>query len=120
MDEIEIRGIRGHGHHGVLAHERRDGQEFAVDVVLGVSTVVAAGTDDLGDTVDYGAIALDVHGLIVGEPVALIETLAERIARACLSRDGVRCVEVTVHKPQAPITVPFDDVVVRIRRGEGA
>ncbi len=119
-DQIVITGLRGIGHHGVFEHERHDGQEFVVDVTLEVSTVSAAGSDALVDTVDYGVVADQVHALIVGEPVDLIETLAERIASACLSHSGVAAVEVCVHKPQAPITVPFDDVEVRIRRPRDA
>jgi dihydroneopterin aldolase len=116
-DQIVIRGIRGTGHHGVFEHERSDGQEFSVDVCLDVSTVLAAGSDVLADTVDYGEVAQAVHALIEGEPVDLIETLAERVADACLSFPGVSRVVVTVHKPHAPIPVPFDDVEVRIVRG---
>ena len=115
-DQIIVTGIRGIGHHGVFDHERHDGQEFSVDVCLDVSTSTAAGTDDLADTVDYGQVAIAVHPLIVGEPVDLVETLAERVADACLAFSGVEQVEVVVHKPSAPIPVPFDDVQLRIVR----
>jgi dihydroneopterin aldolase len=119
-DRIEITGLRGTGYHGVFEHERREGQEFRVDLVLDVDMERAAASDDLADTVDYGVISTEVHGLITGDPVDLIETLAGRIAEACLQHPGVLAVEVAVHKPQAPITVPFDDVVVRMRRVKGA
>jgi len=115
-DRITITGIRGTGHHGVFEHERIDGQEFTVDVTLTVDTLRAATTDDLVDTVDYGAVADAVHSLIEGAPVNLIETLADRMARACLAFDGVLGVVVTVHKPQAPISVPFADVTVTVER----
>lgn len=115
-DWIEIRGLRGIGYHGVFEHERREGQEFRVDVVLFVDTRPAAASDDLVDTVDYGSVSTDVHAIITGDPVDLIETLAARISDACLAHEGVLGVEVAVHKPNAPITVPFDDVIVRIRR----
>lgn len=115
-DQIRVRGIRGIGHHGVFEHERADGQEFSVDVCLDVDTRSAAGSDDLADTVDYGQVATAVHALIVGDPVDLVETLAERIAAACLAFRGVRRVAVTVHKPHAPIEVPFDDVELHIVR----
>ncbi len=118
-DRIVITGIRGFGHHGVLAHERTDGQEFSVDVQLAVSTRKAADTDSLADTVDYGHVARVVHALIVGEPHDLVETLAERIAAACLGFPGVDRVRVSVHKPHAPIVVPFDDVEIRITRRKG-
>jgi dihydroneopterin aldolase len=85
-------------------------------VELGLDTRSAAAGDDLGETVDYSAVALDVVALIEGEPVNLIETLAQRIAETCLVRPGVMQVEVTVHKPAAPVSVPFDDVSVTIMR----
>jgi dihydroneopterin aldolase len=115
-DRVEIRGLRATGHHGVFEHERVNGQEFVVDLVLSLDTRAAADTDDLAATVDYGSVAERVHDLITGEPVNLIETLAARIADCCLAYPAVADVEVAVHKPQAPISVPFDDVVVRIRR----
>lgn len=115
-DQIAIRGISGFGRHGVFDHEKADGQPFSVDVRLDLDTSAAAGSDSLSDTVDYGAVANAVHALIVGEPVDLIETLAERIAEACLAWPAVSRVRVVVHKPQAPIEVPFDDVEVRITR----
>ena len=115
-DRIFIDGIRGFGHHGVFDSERRDGQEFVVDIELAVDTWAAAQSDALAATVDYGAVAVAVHEVIVGEPVDLIETLAERIAQACLAFEGARAVVVTVHKPSAPIPVPFADVRVRIER----
>ena len=115
-DQILLTGLRGTGHHGVFAHERENGQDFIVDVVLDVETASAAASDDLANTVDYGAVANAVHARIVGDPFDLIESLAEAIARDCLEFAAVSRVMVTVHKPQAPIEVPFDDVAVRITR----
>ena len=115
-DRVTLTGLRAHGYHGVLDFERRDGQEFVVDVVCELDVSVAGRTDDLSDTVDYGALATAVISDIVGDPVQLIETLAERIARTCLAEPPVVAVEVTVHKPTAPIPVPFDDVAVTVRR----
>lgn len=115
-DRIGVRGLRGRGHHGVFDHERRDGQDFVVDLLLEVDTAPAAESDDLVDTVDYGSLSVDVVAIVEGEPVALLETLAARVARRCLADSRVRAVEVTVHKPQAPVPVPFDDVTVTIRR----
>lgn len=115
-DRIELSGLRATGHHGVLESERRDGQEFVVDVALTLDTREAAAGDDLSATVNYAAVAEQVHALVAGEPVDLLETLAERIAVACLGHVRVEAVEVAVHKPQAPIGVPFSDVVVRVVR----
>lgn len=115
-DRIALTGLKARGYHGALPEERRDGQLFLADVVLHTSIAAAAVSDDLGDTVDYATVASDVVGVLGGEPCHLIETVAERIAQVCLRYDGVTEVEVTVHKPHAPLDVPFDDVTVRIER----
>jgi dihydroneopterin aldolase len=116
MDLIRVTGVRGTGYHGVYDFEREQGQEFVVDVTLGLKTQRAAATDALTNTVDYGEIALMVHRHITGEPVSLLETLALRIAEDCLRDVAVRVVEVTVHKPAAPVDVPFDDISLTITR----
>lgn len=116
MDRVTLRGLKVLGHHGVFQHEREDGQVFVVDLVLGLDTAPAAAGDDLTRTVHYGVVAEEVAAVVSGEPVDLIETLAQRIADTCLAHEVVREVEVTVHKPDAPITVPFDDVTVTITR----
>ncbi|WP_323959966.1 dihydroneopterin aldolase [Arthrobacter sp. JZ12] len=115
-DRISLSGITAVGHHGVFEHERRDGQPFVVDVVLHLDLRPAGTTDDLTRTADYGELAEQVRDLIAGEPLSLIEALAERIAGQVLSAFPVDAVEVTVHKPQAPIEVPFGDVAVSIFR----
>lgn len=120
LDRIAVTGITARGFHGVLEHEKREGQTFVVDVALGVDTRSAAATDDLARTVDYSAVAADVVAIVSDGSLDLIETLAQRIADACLARDLVEAVEVVVHKPDAPVGVPFDDVTVTIvRRSEG-
>lgn len=118
-DRITLTGIRATGHHGVYAEERRDGQEFVADVVLGLPLRAAAVSDDVADTVHYGEFAEEVAAILSGEPVNLLETLAERIADAALRHPLVQTVAVTIHKPGAPITVPFGDVSVTIERERG-
>ena len=115
-DRIRLEGIAATGHHGVLGHERRDGQVFVADVVLHVDTRAAAGSDRLDLTVDYGVLAEQVAGVLTGDPADLIETVAERIAAVAMTHPGVHAVDVALHKPQAPVTVPFGDVVVEIHR----
>jgi dihydroneopterin aldolase len=119
-DQIAVRGIRAFGYHGVLPEERAQGQLFVVDAVLTVDTRSAAASDDLEQTVDYAALAQRVVALVEGDPVNLIETLAQRIADDCLKEDAVRAVEVTVHKPDAPAGVPFGDISVTIARDRSA
>jgi 7,8-dihydroneopterin aldolase/epimerase/oxygenase len=119
-DRISLLGLRAFGRHGVLDHERRDGQEFMVDAVLWLDTRPAAAADDLSLTVDYAAVASRLAAIVSGEPVALIETLADRLAAACLSaHEAVREVEITVHKRHAPLIQSFGDVTVTIRRSRG-
>ena len=115
-DRIAIRGLRAHGHHGVYAFERERGQMFRVDVVLELPTAAAAAGDDLEKTVNYAELAHELYAVVTGEPMNLIETLAHRLAAVCLANPLVDAVEITVHKPQAELGVPFDDVTVTIRR----
>jgi dihydroneopterin aldolase len=117
LDRIALRGVRARGFHGVFDSERAEGQEFVVDVDLGVVSIAkAAMTDELAHTVDYGAVAQEVVSAVEGPPMNLIEKLAVLIAERCLAFDHVRAVRVTVHKPQAPIPVPFNDVAVTVTR----
>lgn len=115
-DTITLTGVRARGHHGVLDHEKRDGQEFVVDVVLHLDLADAAATDDLTRTVSYADVAADVVRRVEGPALDLIETLAGQIADDALAHEAVQRVEVTVHKPQAPVGVPFVDVAVTLRR----
>ena len=115
-DRLAVRGLAVHGHHGVFEVERRDGQEFVVDLVLGMDTGAAARSDDLQDTVDYGTLVDEVRSAVENDPVDLIETLAQRIADVCLRHAQVEAVEVTVHKPHAPIQATFEDVALTINR----
>ena len=119
-DELALLGLECFGHHGVFEHERRDGQTFVIDLVLGLDISAAAASDDLHDTVDYGGLALAVKAAVERDPVDLIETLAERIAGVCLTDDRVDWCRVTVHKPSAPIEATFTDVALTITRKAGS
>jgi dihydroneopterin aldolase len=116
-DRIAITGLEAHAHHGVYAFEREQGQLFRVDAVLELDTAPAAAGDDLERTVNYAELAQGLHAVLAGEPVDLLETLAQRLADVCLAHPLVEAVEITVHKPHADLGVPFDDVTVAIRRG---
>jgi dihydroneopterin aldolase len=115
-DTITLTGLRARGYHGVFDAERRDGQDFVVDAVLDVDTRAAAASDALDDTVDYGALAGGLVAVLTGEPVQLLETLADRLAQVCLADARVTGARITVHKPQAPIPHEFADVSVTIHR----
>jgi dihydroneopterin aldolase/2-amino-4-hydroxy-6-hydroxymethyldihydropteridine pyrophosphokinase len=115
-DRIVLQGISARGFHGVLDLEKAEGQDFVVDVVLDVDLRRAGRSDLLAHTVNYAEVAADIVGLITGPSLDLIETLADRIAVAALRRPLVQAVEVTVHKPQAPVGVPFGDVQVDVER----
>ncbi|MDQ0848184.1 dihydroneopterin aldolase [Arthrobacter sp. B3I9] len=116
MDQITLTGVTAVGHHGVFDFERRDGQPFVVDAVLHLDFSKAAATDDVLDTAHYGEVADCIRGWITGDPLNLIEALAVRIADDVLRRFDVAAVDITVHKPKAPIAVDFGDVSVSVRR----
>ena len=115
-DRISLHGLRVRGNHGVYDFERRDGQDFVVDVELELDLAKAAASDDVADTVHYGELAGRLVEVIAGDPVNLIETLADRLAAVCLADARVTAATVTVHKPQAPISHEFADVAVTVRR----
>lgn len=115
-DTVSLRGIRARGHHGVLGFEREVGQTFIVDVEMTVDVQPAAMADDLTLTVDYGAVATAVVEIVTGPAFDLIETLAVTIAERVKAFDGVEHVTISVHKPYAPVTELFDDVVVTVTR----
>ncbi|HET9872756.1 MAG TPA: dihydroneopterin aldolase [Propionibacteriaceae bacterium] len=117
-DRITLRGVSAHGYHGVFEAERRSGQTFVVDVVCWLDLAPAGASDDLERTVNYGTLAEGIVADIQGEPLNLIEALGERIARTCLSVPLVEAVEVTIHKPDAPISVEFADVAVTLTRSK--
>jgi dihydroneopterin aldolase len=115
-DRIALRGLRVRGHHGVFDHERRDGQDFVVDVTVWMDLAPAAASDDLADTLHYGELAERVAAIVGGPPADLIETVAGRVADEVLTDARVDAVEVTLHKPQAPIPMEFADVAVVVHR----
>lgn len=119
MDEITLTGLTVFGRHGVFDFEREQGQNFIIDVTLRLNLRPAAASDDVVDTVHYGELADAMAAIVAGEPVALIETLAERLAEVALADSRVQSASVTVHKPQAPIDQTFTDVSVTVHRERG-
>jgi len=119
-DVIRIEGIEAFGYHGVFPQEKREGQTFLVDVDIETSFDEAIAYDDVAYTVDYGVVAERVAEIIQGEPADLIETVCDRIVTMVLSLERVKATRVTIHKPQAPISVPFAGVSVSRRREVGA
>ena len=117
LDQITLTGLRAFAHHGVFEHERRDGQQFIVDVTVFLDTAAAGASDDLDQTIHYGVLAEEIVAVVEANPVDLIETVAQRIADAVLAHPAAHSTRVTLHKPSAPITVPFDDVSITIMRG---
>jgi 7,8-dihydroneopterin aldolase/epimerase/oxygenase len=115
-DRIVLRGLRVRGHHGVFEYERREGQDFLVDLVVWLDLAAAVGSDDLADTLHYGELAERVAAIVAGPPVNLIEVVAGRVADEVLTDARVQAVEVTVHKPQAPIPQDVADVAVVVHR----
>ena len=115
-DRITLTGLEVFASHGVLATERRSGQRFVVDVVLELDARPATASDAVSDTVDYGVLAVRICEAVAAEPVNLIETVAQRVADVALAFEAVHRVQVTLHKPDAPVAIPFSDVAVTIER----
>ncbi|WP_343573335.1 dihydroneopterin aldolase [Mycobacterium sp.] len=115
-DRIKLRGLKVRGNHGVFDHERADGQDFLVDITVWIDLVDAAAGDDLADTYDYGVLAERAVAIVAGPARNLIETVAGEIAEDVMKDHRVHAVEVTLHKPQAPIPHTFADVAVVARR----
>ncbi|HEY6423964.1 MAG TPA: dihydroneopterin aldolase [Pseudonocardiaceae bacterium] len=115
-DRITLTGLRVHGRHGVHQHERVHGQEFVIDATVWLDLSPAATTDELSATLDYGELAERVARIVGGDPCNLIETVAARIADDVLGDQQVQAVEITVHKPTAPLELTFTDVAVTTRR----
>lgn len=116
-DQIHVTGIKAFGYHGVLPHEAVEGQEFIVDLAVSLDLSAASRSDNLDETVNYADLALIVYDNIVGERVQLIERLAGRIADQIKSSyPQIDSISVTVHKPDAPVTLDFDDISVTITR----
>jgi 7,8-dihydroneopterin aldolase/epimerase/oxygenase len=113
---IRLSGIKVFAHHGVLPEEHAIGQEFVVDVAVELDIERAAHDDDLASTMDYGILAESIHRRVARERWNLIERVADRVVDLVFEDERVRAVEVTVHKPRAPIPVEFDDVSVTLRR----
>ena len=115
-DRIELRGLTVRGNHGVFDHERRDGQDFVVDITVWIDLADAAASDDLADTYDYGVLAQRAAAVVAGPARNLIETVAAEIAEDVMADQRVHAAEVVVHKPSAPIPLAFSDVAVVARR----
>lgn len=115
-DRIELRGLTVRGNHGVFDHERRDGQDFVIDITLWIDLAAAAASDQLTDTYDYGVLAARAADIVGGTPRNLIEKVSAEIAEDVMTDERVHAVEVVVHKPSAPIPLQFADVAVVARR----
>jgi 7,8-dihydroneopterin aldolase/epimerase/oxygenase len=113
-DRIRLTGVRIDAAHGVYPEEKLRPQPFLIDVEVSLRPRPAS--DELATTVDYSVLASAIAEAGVAGSVDLIETLAERVAETCLSDSRIEAVEVTVHKPQAPLPVPVSDVSVTITR----
>ena len=116
-DRITLKGIWGFGYHGVFEHEAKTGQDFFVDLDITLDLSAASRSDNLSDTIDYGALTDLVVAEITGERTELIERLAGRIAdRIKANHPQISKIEVTVHKPKAPVASEVGDISVTITR----
>ena len=115
-DRIRISGIEVLAKHGVLDHEKQNDQKFVIDLELSMDLGAAAASDRLEDTVDYGELSQRTHDYVASNSFDLIERLAYGVADLAMKFSKVEAVEVTVHKPDAPVRVPFVDISVTVSR----
>lgn len=116
-DKIEIKALKLHAFHGCFDFEKKKGQDFFIDIVLWTDFTDAGHSDKLEDTVNYASVVETVKESFTGKTYNLIEAAAESVAYAVLINfSKVREIEVTVHKPQAPVEESFEDINVSIRR----
>ncbi|HET9259743.1 MAG TPA: dihydroneopterin aldolase [Acidimicrobiia bacterium] len=115
-DRIDLRGIEVYARHGVLESEQERAQVFKADVTVFTDLTAAGDSDDLSETIDYSELALEIREVVGSESHKLIETVAARVADAVMSHPRVESAIVTIHKPDAPIDLVFDDVAVTIER----
>ena len=118
-DRIDLTGIEVYAKHGVLDQEQEKAQVFRVDVSAYTDLSVPGETDDLSDALDYSTLALEVREVVGSESHRLIEKVAGRVADTILAHPQVVRAVITIHKPNAPIDMAFDDVSVTIERTRG-
>lgn len=118
-DVIHLSGLEVFAHHGVFDHERRDGQLFVLDIDVEIDATLAAQSDDLDHTVNYAALADAIHACVSRDPVNLLETLAARVLRTIFEYDSAQAATVTIHKPQAPMSVEIAGVSLTMSRERG-
>jgi dihydroneopterin aldolase len=116
VDRIVIRGLRELAVVGVLPEEQVRPQPLEIDVELSVDLRPAGESDDLADTVDYGAVAEQIRRVVSGERHQLLERLAERLAMICRDDPRVTACVVEVRKLRPPIGAIADYTAVRIER----
>ena len=115
-DVLELRGLRVMGVHGALAEEQSRAQPFEVDVDVEADLSVAGRSDDLDDTIDYGAVVASVERVVAAEHHQLLERLAERIAEEVLADERVTAVTVSIRKLRPPVPQDLATSGVRITR----
>lgn len=116
VDSMRLTGLRVFAHHGVFDFERENGQEFIIDIEIMLDLAVAAHSDDVLDTIHYGELAESIAAAVAADPVNLIEKVAQRVADLVLAYPLAASTTVTIHKPSAPISIPFADVSVSVSR----
>ena len=122
MDTIHIKGLRLFAYHGVGAEEKRDGQNFVLDIAMKGDLSQARRSDDLNETINYAAVCGTVREAFTKESFDLIARAAQQVCEAVLEGyPKVEEVTVLLKKPEAPIPEEFDYVAVEItqRRKEG-
>lgn len=115
MDTLSIKGMKFRGYHGLHPHEKEEGNDFEVDVLLKADLSKAGASDDISDTPDYSHIEVLAKNIMEGDSVDTIEHLAFRIGSEISGVfPGIQQFEVRVRKMNPPLETPTDYTEVRM------
>ena len=116
---VELRGLSAYGAHGVSDAEREVGRRIVLDISFTVAPAGATVSDEIGETVDYGAVGALAAGIVRERSCRTLERLCALIADEISARYDVRDLEIRAAKPEPPVSEAIDEVAVTLRRADG-
>lgn len=111
MEKIIIRGLKIKAYHGVNPEEKRDGQNFILDITAELDAKKARLSDNIEHTVSYAKIIKTAIAVFTAESYDLIEVAAHKVGMAIMKEyQKLESVTVLLKKPEAPIKADFEYV----------
>jgi dihydroneopterin aldolase len=117
MDKITVKGLKLFAYHGVNPEEKRDGQEFIIDMDYYLDLGGACKSDDLNETVSYAKVVKAIRRVFTAQSYDLIERAAQEVCDSLFEEfEKIQKIEITLKKPQAPVKAEFDYMAVTLTR----